>query len=69
MVKGDRGDVVVQDVGFDDRVEEVTADEAEVTVDGGGGAAGEGPGARGVVREGWVGVLEVGYGDCWEKGG
>lgn len=63
VVEGDRADVVVQDVGFDDAVEDVAADEAEVAVDGCCGAAGEVPDFGGVVWEGGVGVLEVGYGD------
>jgi hypothetical protein len=35
---------VVEDVGFDDAVEEVAPDEAEFAVDGGGGAADVVPG-------------------------
>lgn len=58
VVEGDGGDVVVEDVGFDDSVEEVTADEAEFAVDGCGGSTGEGPGVAFVVGEGGVGVLE-----------
>ncbi len=55
---------MVQDVRLDDAVEEVAADEAELAVDGGGGAAGEGPGVGVVVGKGRVGVLEVRYGNC-----
>lgn len=62
VVEGDGADVVVQDVRLDDAVEDVAADEAEVAVDGGGGAADVVPGRRFVVGEGGVGVLEVG--DC-----
>lgn len=43
MVEGDGGDEVVAYVGADDVVEEVGVDEAEVAVDGSGGATGEGP--------------------------
>lgn len=64
VVEGNGRNVVVQDVGFDDAVEEVAADEAEFAVDGCGGAAGEVPGLAVVVGEGGVGVLEVGDGDC-----
>lgn len=64
VVEGDGADVVVQDVGLDDAVEEVAADEAEIAVHGRGGAAGKGPGLGTVVWEGWVCVLEVGYGYC-----
>jgi hypothetical protein len=63
VVEGDGRDVVVQDVRLDDAVHQVAADEAELAVDGGRGAAGEGPGVTGVVRERGVGVLEEGDGD------
>lgn len=58
VVEGDGADVVVQDVGLDDTVEEVAADEAKLTVDGRGGATDEVPLIGSVVREGGVGVLE-----------
>jgi hypothetical protein len=45
-------------------VEDVTADEAEVTVDGGGSAAGKVPHLGLVVGEGRVGVLQEGDGNC-----
>lgn len=65
MVEGDCRYEVVADVGADDVVEEMGIDEAEVAVDGGGGATGKGPGAVVVVRERAVGVLEEG--NChWE---
>lgn len=64
VVEGDVADVVVQNVGLDDAVEDVTADEAEVAINSGSGAAGEVPHFGLVVREGGVGVLEVGDGDC-----
>lgn len=66
VVEGDGGDVVVEDVGLDDTVEDLAADEAELAVNGSGGATGEVPVLAGVVREGGVGVLEVGDGDCEE---
>ena len=62
IVEGDGGNVVVQHMGLDDAVEEVAADEAELTVDCCSCTAGEGPGLGIVVREGRVGVLEEG--DC-----
>jgi hypothetical protein len=62
VVEGDGGHEVVADVGADDVVEEVGVDEAEVAVDGCGGAAGEGPGCVAVVGHGGVGVLEEGDG-------
>lgn len=64
VVEGDGGDVVVKDVGLDDAVEDVAADEAEFAVDGGGCAADVSPRLAGVVREGGVGVLEEGNRDC-----
>jgi len=64
VVERDSADIMVQDVGFDDAVEEVGADGPEVAVDGCGGAFGEGPCFGGVVGEGGVGVLEEGDGDC-----
>ena len=68
VVEGDRGDEVVAYVRADDVVEEVGVDEAEVAVDGGGGAAGEVPGVVVVVGETAVGVLEEGDCDCWGWG-
>ena len=67
VVVRDGGAVVVQHVGVDDAVEEEAPEDAEVAVHGCGGAAGEGPGRRGVVREGGVGVVEVGY-CCYLRG-
>jgi hypothetical protein len=46
-------------MGLDDAVHEGAADESEFAIDGGSGAAGEGPGMGVVVGEGGVGVLEV----------
>lgn len=62
VVERDGADVVVQHVGFDDTVEDVAADEAEVTVDGGGSTAGKVPHLRLVVGEARVGMLEEGDG-------
>lgn len=64
VVEGDCGDEVVAHVGADDVVEEVGVDEAEIAVDGCGGAAGKVPGVVVVVGEAAVGVLEEGDGDC-----
>ena len=67
VVEGDGGDVVVEDVGLDDAVEDLATDEAELAVNGCGGTTGEVPGLAGVVREGGVGVLEIGNSDCKEN--
>lgn len=64
VVERDAADVVVQHVGLDDTVEDVAADEAEVTVDSGGSTAGKVPYLGLVVGEGWVGVLEESDGHC-----
>ena len=63
VVEGDGADVVVEDVGLDDAVQELAADEAKFTVDRGGGAAGVVPGGGLVVGKRWIGVLEEGDGD------
>lgn len=64
VVEGNSADVVVEDVGLNDAVEELAADETEFAVNGCGGAAGEVPGLASIVGEGRVGVLEEGDGDC-----
>ena len=63
VIEGNGADVVVEDVGLDDAVEEVAANESELAIDGGSGAADKVPLLSGVVRERGVGVLEEGDGD------
>lgn len=63
MVVRDDGDVMVQDMGLDDVVEEMTTDEAEISVNGRGRATSEGPGGGVVVWKSAIGVMEVGEGD------
>ena len=58
MVEWDRADIVMQDVGLDNAVEQLTADEAELAVNGRCSATCIGPGGGSVVRKRWVGVLE-----------
>ena len=60
VVEGNGGDVVVEDVGLDNAVEKVTANEAKLTVDGSSGTTGVGPGLGVVVRQSGVGVLQEG---------
>lgn len=64
VVERDRADVVVQDVGLDDAVEDVAADEAKVPVNRGRCAARKVPYFRLVVREAGICVLEVGNCHC-----
>ena len=59
VVEGNGANIVVQDVGFDNSVEDVTANESKVAVNGGSGTTSKVPGFGLVVGEGGVGVLEV----------
>lgn len=63
VVEGNGADVVVQDVGLDDAVEKVSADETHLAVDGGSGATDEVPLVTGIVRQGRIGVLKEGDGN------
>lgn len=63
VVKGNGADVVVENMGLDNAVEEVTADETELAVNSRGSTTDKVPLIRGVVRERRVGVLEVGDGN------
>lgn len=64
MVKWDGRDVVMKDVSFDDAMEELSADEAEFSINRSRGTASEVPGIAGVMWEGWIGVLEVSNRHC-----
>lgn len=57
VVEGDGGDVVVQDVGLNDAVEDLAADEAELAVDGCCRSSGVGPSLRSVMGQRRIGVL------------
>lgn len=63
MVERNGADVVVKNVGLDDTVEKSAADEAKFTVDGCCGTTDVVPALTRVMRESWVGVLEVGDGN------
>ncbi len=54
---------MVKDVGFDDTVEELTANETEFTIDCRTCSANISPGTGVVVRKRWVGMLEIGNGN------
>ena len=64
MVERDGGDVVMKDVRFDDAVEEASADEAKLAIDGRSGPACEVPSLALVVWERRIGVLQVGDRNC-----
>lgn len=59
MVEGNGGDVMMENVGLDDAMEELATNKAKFAVDGRSGATSKGPGMRVVVRKGRVSVLEV----------
>jgi hypothetical protein len=63
VVEWNRADIVVEDVGLDDTVQELAADEAEFTIDSGRCTAGIVPAGRGVVRKAGISVLEEGDGN------
>lgn len=67
VVKGDRADIVVQNVSLDNTVEKPAADEAELAVDCRSGTFDEGPLVARVVGQRWVGVLEEGDSNCRES--
>lgn len=58
VVEGNGRDVVVQDVGLNNAVEESAANEAELTVDSRSSSTDVVPAGSSVVRKSWVGVLE-----------
>ena len=59
VVEGNVADEMVQHMGFDDTVEHVAANEAEIAVDGCGSAACKAPRLGLVVGQRRVGVLQV----------
>ena len=63
VVKWDCGHVMVQDVGLDDSVQDMSTNESEFTVDSGCGAANEGPGICIVVWKCRIGMLKEGNGN------
>lgn len=68
VVKGDRADIVVQDVGLNDTMEQVAADKTKLAIDRGGGTSDEVPLLGGVVRKRGVSVLKECNGNCGISG-
>ena len=64
VIERNRRDIVVQDVCLDDAVEQSSANEAELTIDGGSGAARKVPRVALVMREGRIGVLKISDANC-----
>jgi len=60
VVEWDSANVVVEDMGLDDTVQKLAADETKFAVDGCGCTSSVVPAGRGVVRKARIGVLEVG---------
>ena len=58
IVEWNCADEMVEDMGFDDAVEEMTTYETEFTVDSGGGSTGKVPCLGSIVRKGRIRVLE-----------
>jgi hypothetical protein len=63
VVEGDGADIVMENVGLDDAVEELAADETEFAIDSSGGSTDIVPGLVGVMRKRWIGMLEVSDGN------
>jgi hypothetical protein len=63
VVEGDCADVVVEYVGLDDAVEELSSDEAELAVNGSRGSANVGPGLAIIMGKGRISMLKVGNGN------
>lgn len=59
VVEGNGGDVVVEDVSLNDAVEEMTANESKLAIDGGGRTPSEIPAVGLVVRQARIRVLQV----------
>ena len=64
MVERNGADVVVQDVCFNDAVEQLAANEAEFAINRCCGSTGVGPGFGVVMWQSRIGVLKVSDGNC-----
>jgi hypothetical protein len=65
VVEGDGADIVMENVSFNNAVEESPADETEFAVNSCGSTTNIGPAFTSVVRKSWVSVLEVGDSNWW----
>ena len=59
VVEWNGRDVMVQDVGFDDAVEQITANESKLAVNGGRRSAGKAPRLGSVMSDRGIGMLQV----------
>lgn len=59
IVEGNGANIVMQDVGLDDTVEKLSADETKFSIDCGGCTASVGPGLGGIVRKLRIGMLKI----------
>lgn len=62
VVEGNGADVMVEDMGLNDAVHQLSSDESKFTVDGRCGATSIRPGLGKIMRKGGVGVLQIGNG-------
>lgn len=63
VIERNCADVVVQNVGLDDSVKELSANETEFSIDRGSRSSSIRPAFASVMRERRIGVLKVGDGD------
>ena len=59
VIEWDSRDVVVEDMGLNDAVEQRPSYKSEITIDRCGSSCGEIPGLGSIARDGGVGVLQV----------
>ena len=64
MIERNRGYVVMEDMGLDYTVEKRSTYKSKFTVYCRCGSSSESPGFIVVMRDGWIGVLKVGNGNC-----
>lgn len=64
VVERNSADIVMKDMGFDDAMENVSADKSKFAIDGRSGSTNIIPGISGIVRQSGVCMLEEGDGNC-----